>query len=354
MEERVLDAMEQLRHDELNAALGGAKKQEEQDAATELLNSQNAEAEQKRLDEVAAENEGKKPEETAVAAENAEVVELSFIEKLNADPAAVATGTENVPESVKAQLEAYEALKKQVEEQENSDVAKLLKSGLTLQQIADGIKKIDYSSHSIEDLIKLELEKEGITGDDLETALDEEVSNYNSLSILARAKYDTALKANYKSEVVVDDAIKLLNDKLNENASALDPKQKQLAIEAMAKEDLGAVDQVFDTLRKQNYEVNNDVVAAIKERYNPIMAELYVTKEGGFDVKKFIEESYTLKYHKQEKESAVAAAEKRAYEKAKKEFANPDMSSRGGGATGTGRSVEQQLEEQELKRLKGK
>jgi len=351
MEERVLDAMEQLRHDELNAALGGVKKQEEQDAATELLNSQNAEAEQKRLDSVAAENseENKKPDETPAE----EVVELSFIEKLNADPAVEATETENVPESIKAQLEAYEALKKQVEEQENSDVAKLLKSGLTLQQIADGIKKIDYSSHSIEDLIKLELEKEGITGDDLETALDEEVSNYNSLSILARAKYDSALKANYKSEVVVDDAIKLLNDKLNENASALDPKQKQLAIEAMAKEDLGAVDQVFDTLRKQNYEVNNDVVAAIKERYNPIMAELYVTKEGGFDVKKFIEESYTLKYHKQEKESAVAAAEKRAYEKAKKEFANPDMSSRGGGATGTGKSVEQQLEEQEMKRLKG-
>jgi hypothetical protein len=200
----------------------------------------------------------------------------------------------------------------------------------------------------------LELEKEGITGDDLEVALDEEVSNYNSLSILARAKYDAALKANYKSEVVVDDAIKLLNEKLNENASVLDPKQKQLAIEAMAKEDLGAVDQVFDTLKKQNYEVDDNVVAAIKERYNPIMAELYVTKEGGFDVKKFIEESYTLKYHKQEKEAAVAAAEKRAYEKAKREFANPDMSSRGGGAAGTGKSVEQQLEEQELKRLKGK
>jgi hypothetical protein len=352
MEERVLDAMEQLRHDELNAALGGAKKQEEQDAATELLNSQNAEAEQKRI-AAAAENENSEENKTDEKPE-AEVVELSFIEKLNADPAAETTETENVPESIKAQLEAYEALKKQVEEQENSDVAKLLKSGLTLQQIADGIKKIDYSSHSIEDLIKLELEKEGITGDDLEVALDEEVSNYNSLSILARAKYDAALKANYKSEVVVDDAIKLLNEKLNENASVLDPKQKQLAIEAMAKEDLGAVDQVFDTLKKQNYEVDDNVVAAIKERYNPIMAELYVTKEGGFDVKKFIEESYTLKYHKQEKEAAVAAAEKRAYEKAKREFANPDMSSRGGGAAGTGKSVEQQLEEQELKRLKGK
>lgn len=352
MEERVLDAMEQLRHDELNAALGGGKSQEEQDAATELLNSQNAEAEQKRLEEAAAATAAAasgKPEEG-----EEDKVELSFIEKLNADPAAEAAAeTENVSESIKAQLEAYEALKKQVEEQENSDVAKLLKSGLTLQQIADGIKKIDYSNHSVEDLIKLELEKEGITGDDFETALDEEISNYNSLSVLARAKYDTALKANYKSEVVVDDAIKLLNEKLNENASALDPKQKQLAIEAMAKEDLGAVDQVFDNLRKQNYEVNNDVVAAIKERYNPIMAELYVTKEGGFDVKKFIEESYTLKYHKQEKEAAIAAAEKRAYEKAKKEFANPDMSSRGGGATGTGKSVEQQLEEQELKRLKG-
>jgi hypothetical protein len=349
MAERILDSMEQLRQDELSEALGASKKQEEQDAATELLNSQNAEAEQKRLAELVTQTEEeKKPEEET---KEVEVVELSFIEKLNADPAKEAE-TENVPESIKAQLAAYEALKKQVEEQENSDVAKLLKSGLTLQQIADGIKKVDYSNHSVEDLIKLELEKEGITGDDLEVALDEEISNYNSLSVLARAKYDTALKANYKSEVVVDDAIKLLNDKLNENASALDPKQKQLAIEAMAKEDLGAVDQVFDALKKQNYEINNEVVAGIKERYNPIMAELYVTKEGGFDVKRFIEESYTLKFGARDAKMKEEAAEKRGYEKAKKEFANPDMSNRGGGATGTGKTVEQQLEEQEFKRLK--
>jgi hypothetical protein len=349
MAERILDSMEQLRQDELSEALGASKKQEEQDAAIELLNSQNAEAEQKRLAELAAQTEEEKKPEGET--KEAEVVELSFIEKLNAEPAKEAE-TENVPESIKAQLAAYEALKKQVEEQESSDVAKLLKSGLTLQQIADGIKKVDYSNHSVEDLIKLELEKEGITGDDLEVALDEEISNYNSLSVLARAKYDAALKANYKSEVVVDDAIKLLNDKLNENASALDPKQKQLAIEAMAKEDLGAVDQVFDTLKKQNYEVDNEVVAAIKERYNPIVAELYATKEGSFDVKRFIEESYLLKFGARDAKAKEEAAEKRGYEKAKKEFANPDMNNRGGGAAGTGKTAEQQLEEAELKRLK--
>lgn len=351
MENVHLSEMEQLRQDELQAALGKTPEQKAAEEAQALLDSQNAEAEAKRL----AEEEAAKPTEVVETKEEVEEPK-SFLDTLTETTPEVKV---EIPETVKAELDAIkaenEALKKEREALENSDIAKLLKSGLTLEDIAKGITKVDYSSYSMNDLIKLELEKQGLKDTELESALEQEVAYYENLSPLAKSKYDSELKSNYKSEIKLDETAKLLEEKLKENAAkfqAPDPKVQEEAVKKMTQADLSEIDTVFTTLKSQNYDVKDEVVQAVKEYYNPILADaLYTTKDGKFDVNKFIKDAYTLKFAEADKKAAVEAAEKRAYEKAKKEFANPDMANRGSSGLNAGLSVEQQLELEEQKRL---
>jgi len=355
METQYLSEMEQIRQQELEAALGKTPEQKQAEEAQALLDAQNAEAEAKRLaDEQAAEDAKKAEENKAVE----EATETSFLDKLEETSEAAKV---EIPEAFKVELEAtkkeLEALKKEREELENSDIAKLLKSGLTLEEIAKGITKVDYSNYSIEGLIKLELEKQGLKDTDLEDALAQELSAYNALTPLQKSKFDNELKSNYKTEIRLDETTKLLEDKLKENAAkfqAPDPKEQQLALEAMAKADLGEIDGVFNNLKAQNFDIKDEDIKAIKESYNPLIADaLYTTADKKFDVKKFIKDTYTLKFAERDKKIAVEAAEKRAYEKAKKEFANPDMANRGGGGGNTSVSVDEQLRRAEEERLNG-
>lgn len=354
METQYLSEIEQMRQQELEAALGKTPEQKTAEEAQALLDSQNAEAEAKRLAEEQAKTEVK-AEETKV--ETTET-EKSFLETLEETTQAPKV---EIPEAIKAEMEAtkaeLEALKKEREQLENSDIAKLLKSGLTLEDIAKGITKVDYSNHSVQDLIRLELEKSGLKDADLTEALEQEMAAYENLTPLAKSRFDNELKANYKTEIRFDETTKLLDEKLKENAAkfqAPDPKQQQLAIEEMTKSDLSEIDGVFSSLKAQNFDIKDEDIKAIKESYNPMVADaLYTTADKKFDVKKFIKDSYTLKFAERDKKLAVEAAEKRAYEKAKKEFANPDMSSRGGGGATAGVTIEEQLRIAEEKRLNG-
>jgi hypothetical protein len=351
MENTHLSEMEQLRQDELQAALGKTEEQKAEEAQA-LLDAQNAEAEAKRL---AEENKGSENNSEDKPEDKIEEPK-SFLDTLTDTAPEVKV---EIPETIKAELEAIkaenEALKKEREALESSDVAKLLKSGLTLEEVAKGITKVDYSNYSVNDLIKLELEKQGLKDTDLESALEQELAYVENLSPLAKSKYENDLKSNYKSEIKYEESLKLLDEKLKENATkfqAPDPKVQEEAVKKMTQADLTEIDTVFSTLKSQNYDVKDEVVQAVKEYYNPLVADaLYTTKDGKFDVNKFIKDAYTLKFAEADKKAAVEAAEKRGFEKAKKEFANPDMANRGSGGVSTGLTVEQQLEAEEQKRL---
>lgn len=185
MENLHLSDVEQMRQDELQDALGKTEEQKAAEAQA-LLDTQNAEAEAKRLKEEQKEVENKETETENV---EVEVVEKSFLDTLTETAPKV-----EMPEAFKAEFETVkaelEALKKEREALESSDIAKLLKSGLTLEEIAKGITKVDYSSYSVEGLIKLELEKQGLKETELESALEQELSYYEGLSPLAKSKYD--------------------------------------------------------------------------------------------------------------------------------------------------------------------
>ncbi len=254
-----------------------------------------------------------------------------------------------LPEDIKAQLAEFNKLKEDLAKQEESDIAKLLKSGLTLKDIAEGIQKVDYSNHTTEDLIRLELKKLGnLEGDAFEKALAEELEFYNTLSPLAKSKREAELREAYKTEVKFDDALSLLDTKLKEaseqQSKVVPPEIKAQVAAQLAKEDLSEIDNVFSSI-KANYEIDQTVIDAIKKRYNPIVAdEWYLTEDKKFNAAQFIEDTYILLNYKKDRQKDIEAAEKRGYDKAAKEFGNPESGVSGGGAGGE-KSVEQQLQE---------
>lgn len=360
MENQLLSEMEKIRQEELESALRTNPEQKSAEDAQQLLDEQNAEAEKTRLEDeqakLLADEEAKK-----LADEEAAKVVASSDEKKSLFEA-LETPLEvkaEIPEAVKVELETVkselEALKKEREQLEASDISKLLKSGLTLEQIAQGIVKTDYSNHSVEDLIKLELEKAGLKDTELETAIAEELATYESLSPLQKRKYDNELKASYKSEIKFDDTLTLLADKLKENAEKNkqpDPALQQKAMEAMKQSDLSEINNVFTSLKAQNYEISDDDIKTIVDKYDPIEADsIYTNNENKFDVNRWIKEKYVLTFSERDKKVAVELAEKRGYEKAKKEFANPDLTNVGGGAASATLSKEEQLKRAEDERL---
>lgn len=278
--------------------------------------------------------------------ETEEVEKISLFDNIdNLDETVIATkeATTELPESIKAQLAEYEALKAEREAEANSDVYKLLKSGLTLEQIANGITKVDYTSFTTADLIKLELEKAGLTGDELEEALEEEVSGFNSLTPLAKSKYENELKSNYKTEIKYDEATKLLEDALKANAK--NPanqqeyiKQQEEQTAANIKADTESIDKYLGILKGKG-ELDEATVEAIKGSYNFNKSIGYLNGDK-FDALSFIKNEYKI----QNFEKAVAEAEKRGFEKAAKKFGSPEQHG-GGGGVGTDKTPDQIYEE---------
>jgi hypothetical protein len=278
--------------------------------------------------------------------ETEEVEKISLFDNIdNIDKTETATKevTSELPESIKAQLAEYEALKAEREAEANSDMYKLLKSGLTLEQIANGITKVDYSSFTTSDLIKLELEKAGLTGEELEEALEEEVSGFNSLTPLAKAKYENELKSNYKTEIKYDEATKLLEDALKANAK--NPvsqeeyiKQQEEQTAANIKADTESIDKYLGILKGKG-ELDDATVEAIKSSYNFNKSIGYLNDDK-FDALSFIKNEYKI----QNFEKAVAEAEKRGFDKAAKKFGSPEQHG-GGGGVGTDKTADQIYEE---------
>ena len=325
----------------------------------ERLAAEYMEENSKNADPIVVETpvEGEKPvavEPTTVVAEEVvtlkteteEVEKISLFENIdNIDKTETATkeSTSELPESIKAQLAEYEALKAEREAEVNSDMYKLLKSGLTLEQIASGITKVDYTSFTTADLIKLELEKAGLSGDDLEAAIEEEVSGYNSLTPLAKAKYDNDLKSNYKTEIKYDEATKLLEDTLKANAK--NPasqeeyiKQQEEQTTANIKADTESIDKYLGILKGKG-ELDDATVEAIKSSYNFNKSIGYLNGDK-FDALSFIKNEYKI----QNFEKAVAEAEKRGFDKAAKKFGSPEQHG-GGGGVGTDKTPNQIYEE---------
>jgi len=325
----------------------------------ERLAAEYMEENSKNADPIVVETpvEGEKPvavEPTTVVTEEVvtlkteteEVEKISLFENIdNIDKTETATkeSTSELPESIKAQLAEYEALKAEREAEVNSDMYKLLKSGLTLEQIASGITKVDYTSFTTADLIKLELEKAGLSGDDLEAAIEEEVSGYNSLTPLAKAKYDNDLKSNYKTEIKYDEATKLLEDTLKANAK--NPasqeeyiKQQEEQTTANIKADTESIDKYLGILKGKG-ELDDATVEAIKSSYNFNKSIGYLNGDK-FDALSFIKNEYKI----QNFEKAVAEAEKRGFDKAAKKFGSPEQHG-GGGGVGTDKTPNQIYEE---------
>lgn len=239
-----------------------------------------------------------------------------------------------LPETIKAQLAELDALT-------NSDVYKLFKSGLTLPQIAEKITKVDYSGFTTSDLIKLELQKAGLEGEELEAALEEEVTAYSSKTPLEKARFEKELKASYKTEVKFDEALSLLDETLKNNKGISQEdyvKQQELQVANNIKADTESLDKYLTALKAKG-ELDEETVAAIKNSYSFDKSVGYV-KGDKFEALSFIKDQYKI----QNFEKAVAAAEKRGFEKAAKKFGNPEQHG-GGGGINTDKTPDQIYEE---------
>ena len=265
-----------------------------------------------------------KPE--AAAEEVKEVSLFDNIDKLDETAIAAEKALSELPESVKAQLVELEALKAEREAEANSDIAKLLKSGLTLEQIAETITKVDYSGFKTTDLIRLELEKAGLSGEDLDAAIEEEVNAYSNLSPLQKAKYDTEIKANYKTEIKLNGASEMIKEALEKNKSvspAEYAKQQETQIANNIKADTDSLDKYLSLLKVQG-EMDEETITAIKNSYSFDKSVGYVKGEK-FEALSFIKDQYRILNYDRD----VANARKKGFDEAAKKFANPSANVKG-------------------------
>lgn len=235
-----------------------------------------------------------------------------------------------LPEDIKARLalaDKYEAFAK-------SDIAQLLETDLTPIELLSSINMIDYSKMSAEQLI-IENAKI-IAGDRFTDELAEEaIEAYNNLpTTLDKIELEKKLveklgqnKVDIKNELV---------KKIQDHQEAKKANQPiPVDYKKIEQEEKGKLEKTLDILVNQ-HGLDTEIANQIKSTYNIQLAGAFVDDKNQFNENEFIKAAYKMVAYdkdiqklKDDFATQILEAEKRAYEKAKKEFGNPELAQTG-------------------------
>lgn len=304
---------------------------------------ENAEAE--RLAAEANEDADKAAKEAAdlLAKEEANKEATKAAENSNQEPKSILdvlsslnTETEKpkeaeLPEDIKAKL----VLAEKYEQFVQSDLGKLLDTDLTVIDLLQSVKVIDYSKMTAEQLI--EAEAKMIAGDRFtDELLEAEMDAYNALTPKQKIEHEKNLieKLGKSKTEINNDFAKLIESHQSAKKANQVPATN---FDEVAKAEKSALENTLNDLATK-YGVEKEIIDGIKGLYSFEMAGHFVDKKTNkFNEREFIQFTYKavafdkeIAKVKAEAVKLVAEAEAKAYEKAKKEFTNPDAHGSGG------------------------
>lgn len=232
-------------------------------------------------------------------------------------------------EDVQKKLQEYEQYRSQVEQYENNPFIKALTLGKDLKEIAHKIVGSDVSKMSFKEMIAAKVKSEfQLEGEELEEAIEEEMSIFDSKSRLEKARMEKQLReemAANENEILI--GLKEYETQLK--AQQLTPEQIAKNEEVIKANDFLAIDSVSEKLVGGDIygvEMTKEFIEETKKNYNMNELAPYIdVKTGELNAKEFLFQKFISVNWQKIAESAYEMGKKGTM----KRVANPDGSNRG-------------------------
>lgn len=247
---------------------------------------------------------------------------ISFLDKissLNEPPKPT-----EISEERKAELALIEKYKKF----EETDLAKLFETNLTPLDLAKAVSIVDYSAMSPENLIEAET-KLSMGARYNEEAFNEELDYYNSLPTQKQKfEYEQKLIDKLgKNQVEINNELAKIIQEHQSAKAPIENKNYQAEIQKVAEAEKQSLETTLTELTT-SYGLEKQTAEGIKNLYSFELAAAFVDpKTKKFNEVDFVKTAYKIVSYdkdiaslKEQMANAVVEAEKKAYEKAKKEF----------------------------------
>jgi hypothetical protein len=263
------------------------------------------------------------PVTDASVVQNKKEVKIEYPDYLKDEEANIIKTNNNDSSIYDAKIKEYEERIREYEERFNdpiiNSVLELRKLGIEdLSEIATRIGKTDVNKMTIEELYRVEAEKYGLSGEDLEDEVRNKVDNYESLSSKIDKKKE---EARLRSEVKVVSGERLKS--FTETA-----RQKQIEQENISKSSLNQLETKVKELVGKQWKgllINEEVSKEIAE-LAPIYSSPIVDEKGnltGYDIDRGIKLAIYDKFGKQLLKANYDAGRTMGYEEAMKERMRP-------------------------------
>lgn len=232
-------------------------------------------------------------------------------------------------EDVQKKLQEYEQYRNQVEQYENNPFIKALTLGKDLKEIAHKIVGNDVSKMSFKEMIAAKVKSEfQLEGEELEEAIEEEMSIFDSKSRLEKARMEKQLRE--EMAVNENEILKGLQEYETQlKAQQLTPEQIAKNEEVIKANDFSVIDSVAEKLvggDVYGVEMTKEFIEETKKNYNMNELAPYIdVKTGELNAKDFLFEKFISKNWQKIAENAFEMGKKGTM----KRIANPDGSNRG-------------------------
>lgn len=310
-----------------DSVLKAISEQNEEKANEQELNENKVEAQAENLPEEKKE-EAVVENTTEKTGEESEV--NSLFEKLKQVEEPKKTETpEALSEDVQKKLQEYEQYRAQLEEYEKNPLIKALTLGKDLKEVAQKIVGNDVSKMSLTDLITAKIKNEfNLEGEELEEAIEEELSIFEGKSRLEKARIEKQLREEMASGE--NDILKELKEYESQiKSQQLTPEQIAKNHEIIKNNDFQAIDVVAEKLVGGDIygvEMTKEFIEETKKNYNLNELAPYINeKTGELNAKEYLFNAFIKNNWQKIAENAYEMGKKGVMRK----VANPDGSNRG-------------------------
>jgi anthranilate/para-aminobenzoate synthase component II len=300
-------------------------------ALSEQKNEENEETTAETVVETVEQTTEQKPVVEKPAEETTTELEVnSLFDKLKqVEEPKKAETQEALSEDVQKKLQEYEQYRNQVEQYENNPFIKALTLGKDLKEIAQKIVGNDVSKMSFKEMIAAKVKSEfQLEGEELEEAIEEEMSIFEGKSRLEKARIEKQLREELS--VNENEIIKGLQEYETQlKAQQLTPEQIAKNEEVIKANDFVVIDSVAEKLvggDVYGVEMTKEFIEETKKNYNMNELAPYIdVKTGELNAKDFLFNKFISQNWQKIAENAFEMGKKGTM----KRFANPDGSNKG-------------------------
>ena len=249
----------------------------------------------------------------------------------------IETKNTEIPQSIVEKLKKAEETEKAFKEFGESWLFKAIQLGKDPFEFAKKLQIKDYSSFGYKDLVKEKLTEEGLSGEDLEDAINDEADAFDRKSPLEKRNSEKELRGELQAKQKLSDEVTALTEEYSK-AIANQPvtkSQEEVAkdrVEWMRTEsekDMAAIDSVLSEIEgaeAYGLVIDKSIIEDVRKAYNFTEADtmFYDKTKETIDAKKWVLDKLFLV----KRDELLKAAFEQGKKEGAKDFINPDKSSK--------------------------